>query len=79
MVQQSQRTPRLFSYVVAHDGGAAPNPFWGVCTLVICKPKIRQSAEVGDWIAGTAPKSSPRAGGLIYAMKVTKEDDHGRI
>ncbi|WP_202913488.1 hypothetical protein [Acuticoccus sediminis] len=24
---------RLFSYVVEHDQGFAPNPFYGVCTL----------------------------------------------
>ena len=40
--------PRLFTYVLAHDNGAAPNPFGGVCTLVICKPQIRRSAKEGD-------------------------------
>lgn len=43
---------RLFSYCIPVDDGAAPNPFWGVCTLAICKPAIRRVAEVGDWIAG---------------------------
>jgi len=66
--------PTLFSYVVQTDYGSAPNPFWGVCALVICKPKIRRCAQVGDWIVGTSPTSSPIGnilGMMIYAMQVT--------
>ena len=65
---------RLFTYVLAHDNGAAPNPFGGVCTLVICKPQIRSAAKEGDWIVGTGPANSPIGdirGYLIYAMRVT--------
>jgi hypothetical protein len=65
---------RLFSYVVQTDYGSAPNPFWNACTLVICKPKIRRSARVGDWIVGTGPASSPLGdirGMMVYAMQVT--------
>ena len=51
--------PPLFSYVVAHDGGSAPNPFWGVCTLVICKPDIRRVAQIDNWIVGTGCKDTP--------------------
>ena len=29
---------RLCSYVVRHDKGLAPNPFWGYCTLAVCTP-----------------------------------------
>ena len=66
--------PTLYSYVVRTDYGSAPNPFWGVCTLVICKPKIRRSAQVGDWIVGTGSANSPIGdirGMMIYAMRVT--------
>ena len=45
-------TPRLFSYTIPIDDGAAPNPFHGMCTLAICKPGIRRVAKKGDWIAG---------------------------
>ena len=45
--------PTLYTYVMPYDGGSAPNPYWGICTLVICKPKIRLSAQVGDWVVGT--------------------------
>jgi hypothetical protein len=66
----------LFSYCVAHDTGAAPNPFWGICTLVICKPAIRRKAGIGDWIVGTGSKTSPvgdMSGRVVYVMKVTEK------
>ena len=50
---------RLYSYVVVSDHGFAPNPFHGYCTLANCKPRIRGSAQPGDWILGSAS----RAGG----------------
>lgn len=70
----------LYSYVLRFDDGAAPNPFWNICSLAICKPKIRKQAKVGDWVVGTGSansKISPNrtrdfAGKLVYAMKVSK-------
>ncbi len=67
------KIPRLFSYIVRVDDGAAPNPFHGMCTLTICKPKIRSVAEIGDWVAGVGGKKAPSGdlrNCLIYAMKV---------
>jgi hypothetical protein len=61
---------KLYSYVVAHDSGAAPNPFWGHCTLAICKPKIRRNARAGDWVVGIGAAGGPTHGKLIYAMQV---------
>jgi Nucleotide modification associated domain 2 len=66
----------LFTYCIPYDDGAAPNPYWGLCTLAICKPQIRRTAKVGDWIAGTGSKNSPigdKRGSLVYAMKVTRK------
>src|SRR5439155_24525437 len=68
--------PRLFTYVLRWDDGAAPNPFWGLCSLVICKPAIRRTATEGDWIAGTGSKKTPvgdMSGKLVYAMRVTRK------
>lgn len=59
---------KLYSYIVTHDSGFSPNPFWGWCTLVDCKPKIRQTASVGDWVVGLSPKASGNR--IIYAMQV---------
>lgn len=61
--------PKIYRYVVAYDGGTAPRPFDGVCSLAICKPRIRATAEVGDWIIGFR---SRRPGEVLYAMRVTE-------
>ena len=63
---------RLFSYVVARDYGFAPNPFFGVCTLATCKPRIRKAAVCGDLIIGTGSKTSERDGHLVFAMRVSE-------
>lgn len=70
---------KLFSYVLRFDDGAAPNPFWGYCTLTICKPVIRRTAKVGDWVVGWGSKNGRQNGEphdfqdhVVYAMKVTK-------
>jgi len=64
--------PNLFTYVVAHDSGFAPNPFNGFCTLATCKPRIRDLAQIGDWIVGTGSnREGVRRGKfLVYAMRV---------
>ncbi|WP_308365558.1 MULTISPECIES: hypothetical protein [unclassified Microbulbifer] len=56
---------RLFSYTIPFDAGSAPNPYWNLCTLTICKPVIRRVAEIGDWLVGL------RSDSVVYAMKVT--------
>lgn len=71
--------PRVHSYIIDHDVGFAPNPFFGVCTLACCKPDIRLYAELGDYVVGTASKPSGRPGHLIYWMRVdeiTTFDDY---
>lgn len=59
---------RLFTYKVAHDGGSAPNPYGGICTLAICKPKIRSVAEPGDVVVGFGCMNEARR--IIYCMVV---------
>lgn len=82
MRQETQRKPTLFSYVVDHDNGFAPNPADGYCTLVHCKfggvagPKnIVELAEVGDWVIGTGGRGKHSAGHgrIIYLMKVNEK------
>jgi hypothetical protein len=66
----------LFTYCIPYDDGAAPNPFWGTCTLVICKPGIRRAAKKGDWVVGTGSVNSPvgnTAGRVVYAMRITEK------
>lgn len=65
---------KLYSYCLRWDDGAAPNPFWGICTLAICKPAIRRTARVGDWVVGLGSANSPIGNisdSVVYAMRVT--------
>lgn len=66
---------KLYSYIVTHDTGFAPNPFWGFCTLACCKPDIRRvlgknfQPEEDYWIVGLSSKA--KGNKIIYVMKVT--------
>ena len=59
---------KLYSYIVKHDTGFAPNPFWGYCTVACCKPEIRRTAHVGDWVVGLTPKA--QGNHIVYFMRV---------
>ncbi len=64
---------KCFSYVVARDYGFAPNPFSGYCTLATCKPNIRKSADIGDWVIGTGSSRVHGVDRLVFAMQVTEK------
>jgi len=61
----------VFVYVVDRDFGFAPNPFHGLCTLATCKPRIRRSAALGDWVIGLGGGRLNASGRCIFAMIVT--------
>ena len=62
---------RLYTYVVRHDAGLAPNPFWGWCTLAVCTPNHQGSrVQPGDWIAGFLDKKHGYR--FLYAMEVSE-------
>ena len=80
---------KLYSYVVDHDTGHAPNPYFGVCTLCRCKfredlrkrKNVVELAQKGDWIVGTGGANTKKSAGngkLVYAMcvdgKLTREE-----
>jgi hypothetical protein len=80
----SESPVKLYSYVVQHDAGRAPNPYFGVCTLCRCKyrkcsakPKnVIELAQVGDWVVGTGGadlRKSAGHGKLVYAMRVDEK------
>src|SRR5687767_13544768 len=62
----------LFTYIVTHDSGFAPNPFHSYCTLATCKPRIRIRARAGDWIAGVGSVGTVGHDRLVYAMEVAE-------
>ncbi len=61
---------RLYSYIVASDTGLAPNPFFGVCTLAYCKPRIRSTASECDYVVGIGPRCDGNP--VVYAMRITE-------
>jgi hypothetical protein len=82
MAHKPSAGPTLFSYVVDHDLGFAPNPFGGYCTLVHCKfggktgrRNVVELADVGDWVIGTGGKGKDSAGHgrIIYLMRVDQK------
>lgn len=63
----------LFTYCIKVDRGSAPNPFWGICTLAICKPTIRRVAQPGDWIVGFGSRNVDGvdySNKVVYAMRI---------
>jgi len=67
-LKQLNGSNRIFTYKVAYDGGSAPNPFHGSCTLAICKPVIRRVAKIGDIVVGLG--CEPESDRIIYCMVV---------
>ncbi|MBL4774590.1 MAG: hypothetical protein JKY87_00830 [Mariprofundus sp.] len=64
----------LFAYAITRDFGFAPNPFHRLCTLATCKPGIRKSAKVGDWILGVGGCNIAKVKRkCILLMKVTEK------
>lgn len=66
---------RIFRYILDSDGGMAPCPQDGTVTLGTCKPGIRKSAAVGDWVAGFMPGSLNR-GDMVWAGQVAEKHSH---
>ena len=61
---------KFYSYVIPRDFGFAPNPYFGYCTLATCKPRIRNNAQVGDWIGAYGSARMVIRGKLVVLMKV---------
>ena len=64
----------LFSYIVEHDTGYAPNPFNGVCTLAYCKYPMRPHVQKDDYVIGVGKKELGNR--VVYAMRVTETMEH---
>jgi hypothetical protein len=60
---------RLCVYVVKHDYGFVPNPFFGYCTVAACTPNHQNvRLSKGDWLMGHGTVAQGQR--LVYAMKV---------
>lgn len=67
---------RIFRYILRHDGGMAPCVKRGWLTLATCKPRIRASAKVGEWVIGCRPRPEPR-GLVVWAGRVARSVEVG--
>lgn len=63
----------IYVYVVDRDFGFAPNPFHGICSLATCKPSIRNTSKIGDWVIGLGGSRLKATGKCIFAMKITEK------
>jgi len=61
---------KVYSYVVEHDQGFAPNPFHKVCSVANCKPITRRVAQVGDILLGFGGAKRHFSDRLVFWMKV---------
>lgn len=60
---------KLYTYVVVHDTGLAPNPFGEWCSIAVCTPNHQGIlAGCSDWICGFSPKG--QGSQLVYALQV---------
>lgn len=66
---------KIMSYIITHDYGFAPNPYGGFLTLATCKPKIRNSAKIGDILVGIGSSTGAYKNRLIYAAQVSNVVD----
>lgn len=68
----------IYVYKLVHDDGGAPCIHADELSLSICKPRIRMSAQKGDWIIGFGGKSVANLKGrLIYISEVTSVESDG--
>ncbi|MGN6440194.1 MAG: hypothetical protein ACTHMM_26945 [Agriterribacter sp.] len=68
----------LYSYKMIVDRGFAPNPFFGYLTLATCKPGIRKTKKIGDYVAGFTSAGmindyKPGMEQMIYIMKISEK------
>lgn len=65
----------IYSYLLVTDNGSAPCIQENILSLAICKPKIRKTANIGDYIIAFTSKSmkvsqEPK---IIYIAKITNK------
>ena len=68
--------PNLFSYIICHDVGAAPNAENNLLSLAICKPQIRQHASVGDYLiafSGSQLLPGTQEKRIIFVAQITEK------
>lgn len=67
---------RIFRYILKTDTGMAPCIDRALVSLATCKPKIRVSGKIGDWVIGCRPSPAPR-GLVVWAGRIASVNEVG--
>jgi hypothetical protein len=67
---------KIYVYKVTTDDGGAPCVFNKILSLAICKPKIRSTISINDWLIGFGGKTTIGER-LIYVAKITDKIFNG--
>lgn len=77
---------KVYAYVIANDSGTAPNFEPPFVTLAICKPRIRRTANIGDFVVaftgrtvGTEPHAVCWAGRVIEKLTFSEYWEDARF
>lgn len=73
----TMKTPKFYVYKCIVDNGGAPCVQDELLSLAICKPMLRRTAEVGNWLVAFGSKGDRPSHRLIYIAEVTKVLDQG--
>ena len=71
-----QPDERIWRYVAVVDAGTAPCVDASLLTLCICKPRIRRSAQIGDWVIGWTPARTCK-GRIVWVGQVDTSKTSG--
>lgn len=64
---------RMFVYKIIEDSGGAPCVERNLLSLTLCKPGIRRSAVVGDWIFAFGSNNEDPQNRLVYVARITEK------
>jgi hypothetical protein len=62
----------IYVYKCVVDDGTAPCIARGLLSMVVCKPKVRTSAKVGDYVLAFGTNAQPAPNRLVYVAKITE-------
>lgn len=62
----------IYVYKCVVDDGTAPCVDGGLLSMTVCKPKVRTSAKVGDYVLAFGTNAQPAPNRLVYVAKITK-------
>ncbi len=64
-------SPKIYVYKCVYDDGIAPCVDRGRLSLTVCKPQIRRTAAVGDYLVSFGGNAESPPNRLVYAARIT--------